>query len=54
MNMSSSTTWQPALAIGGGLGTLLWAIHKHKKGKFWYFMGGAAVGAVAGYMLDKA
>lgn len=38
----------------GGVGTVIWAASKHKKGKFWWFIGGSIIGSTVGYLLDSA
>jgi len=47
------STWQILLAMGGGVGAFYWAYAHHEKGKVWYFLGGAVVGGVIGYVLDN-
>lgn len=43
-----------ALWAIGGVGSVLWATQKNQKGRVWWFIGGAMVGASIGYLIDSA
>lgn len=43
-----------ALWTIGGVGTVIWATLEKKKGRFWWFIGGAAIGAAIGTMIDSS
>lgn len=47
-----SPVFAGAFWIIGGVATAIWANEKGKKGKFWWFMGGALIGGAIGGIID--
>lgn len=43
-----------AFSVLGGIALVIWAVKTKRKGKFWWFLGGSAIGGVGGYFLDMA
>ena len=38
----------------GGVGTVIWATMGKRKGRFWWFIGGAIIGSAIGTMIDAS
>jgi outer membrane lipoprotein SlyB len=36
----------------GGVSTVIWATLEKRKGRFWWFMGGAIIGGAVGAIID--
>lgn len=36
----------------GGVSTVIWATLEKRKGKFWWFLGGAIIGGAVGAIID--
>lgn len=45
--------WGIAFWMIGGVSAVIWATQKGRKGRFWWFWGGAIIGGSIGLILDN-
>ncbi len=48
-----SRKFQVGLSMLGAVGAVVFAATTHRKGKFWWFVGGSIAGTALGFMIDS-